>query len=872
MDDLIPTVNKLQDVFNTLGQDQIDLPQIVVIGSQSSGKSSVLENLVGMDFLPRGSGVVTRRPLVLQLINIAYKASESSSPDHNSEYAQFLHCPNRRFTDMNDVKIEIEKETDRVAGKNKGIVKTPIHLKIFSPKVLNLTMIDLPGITKVFFSFIFIPPPLLLLNHFFPTSFPLPLFKTLPTFTLLPNLDPCCVILAVSPANVDLANSESLKIAREVDPENRRTLGVLTKIDLMDKGTSAIEILTGRVYPLRLGFVGVICRSQEDTDSKKPISASLHEESNFFNSNPLYRSIIQHCGTQNLAKTMNSILIAHIKERLPETKNKINALISKTENTLSSFGPVNDKPSTNNLPRLLKIITQFSSNFSSSVEGTLADMPTNELSGGARLYYIFQNIYASGLENINPVINLTNDDIRTAIRNSSGTRASLFVPELAFQLLIKPLIKSLEPPSQRLVQLAYEELIKISNSCDTNELRRFPKLHAKVINVVSQLLRERVQPTSAYVESLISIERAYINTNHPDFIGGAGALSELQKRAERKKRDLAKNMLINSAQNNQKNSNFGKRIGIKSNSNDSKLDDDHDYTESSDNDGVDNSDTENGFNSRSNIPNQSLRNRSNISDAKNGNPNNTHGPNNIANLRDNRFNKQGHNAQDPPPNFFSAFFGNESAGNPGNKGSKLNNSNYGQNQANQVNGMANKSNLRGSSGHDYTSSYKYQPSEIPIPSLQNTNSQYHIQNQQDGYDSHGNPNRTRNISIVSGSHSLQGQESIDDTALFITQKLNSNLSLNERDELETTLIRLLITSYFQIVRKQVMDLVPKAIMHFLVNEAVENLQNRLVEELYSESIAQDLMQEDQSLLNEYNQTKAVLEIYKNAFDIICDII
>lgn len=71
MEDLIPIVNKLQDVFSAIGQTPIDLPQIVVIGSQSSGKSSVLENVVGRDFLPRGTGIVTRRPLILQLYNTA---------------------------------------------------------------------------------------------------------------------------------------------------------------------------------------------------------------------------------------------------------------------------------------------------------------------------------------------------------------------------------------------------------------------------------------------------------------------------------------------------------------------------------------------------------------------------------------------------------------------------------------------------------------------------------------------------------------------------------------------------------------------------------------------------------------------------------
>ena len=71
MEALIPVINKLQEVFGTVGSDIIHLPQIVVVGAQSCGKSSVLENIVGKDFLPRGSGIVTRRPLILQVFGNA---------------------------------------------------------------------------------------------------------------------------------------------------------------------------------------------------------------------------------------------------------------------------------------------------------------------------------------------------------------------------------------------------------------------------------------------------------------------------------------------------------------------------------------------------------------------------------------------------------------------------------------------------------------------------------------------------------------------------------------------------------------------------------------------------------------------------------
>ncbi|TYH96143.1 hypothetical protein ES332_A12G158600v1 [Gossypium tomentosum] len=142
---VIPLVNKLQDIFAKLGsQSTIELLQVAVVESQSSGKSSVLESLVGRDFLPRGSDICTRRPLVLQLLQTKRK------PDGcDEEYGEFLHLPGKRFYDFSDIRSEIQAETDREAGGNKGVSDKQIRLKIFSPNVLDITLVDLPGITKV---------------------------------------------------------------------------------------------------------------------------------------------------------------------------------------------------------------------------------------------------------------------------------------------------------------------------------------------------------------------------------------------------------------------------------------------------------------------------------------------------------------------------------------------------------------------------------------------------------------------------------------------------------------------------------------------------------------------------------------------------
>ena len=107
-----------------------------------------LHRIVGRDFLPRGQGIVTRRPLVLQLIHTPAPPDDAPSSQSYNEWGQFLHI-DKRFTDFEEIKKEIEQETFRVAEQNKGISKLPIHLRIYSPNVLDLTLVDLPGLTKV---------------------------------------------------------------------------------------------------------------------------------------------------------------------------------------------------------------------------------------------------------------------------------------------------------------------------------------------------------------------------------------------------------------------------------------------------------------------------------------------------------------------------------------------------------------------------------------------------------------------------------------------------------------------------------------------------------------------------------------------------
>ena len=111
----------------------------------------------------------------------------------------------------------------------------------------------------------------------------------------------------MSPANTDIANSDSLKLARKVDPAGKRTIGVVTKLDLMDAGTNALDILTGRAFPLKLGFVGLVNRSQQDILTNKSMQDAIKSEEDFFQKHAAYKGIAARCGSTYLAKQLNSV-------------------------------------------------------------------------------------------------------------------------------------------------------------------------------------------------------------------------------------------------------------------------------------------------------------------------------------------------------------------------------------------------------------------------------------------------------------------------------------------------------------------------------------------------------------------------------------
>ncbi|XP_065119278.1 dynamin-2 isoform X8 [Paramisgurnus dabryanus] len=494
MEELIPLINKLQDAFSSIGQScNLDLPQIAVVGGQSAGKSSVLENFVGRDFLPRGSGIVTRRPLILQLVN------------NKAEYAEFLHCKGKKFVDFDEVRTEIEAETDRITGSNKGISPIPINLRVYSPNVLNLTLIDLPGMTKIAVGDQ--PPDI---EH--------QIRDMILQFTTRES----CLILAVTPANTDLANSDALKMAKEVDPQGLRTIGVITKLDLMDEGTDARDILENKLLPLRRGYIGVVNRSQKDIDGRKDIRAALAAERKFFLSHPSYRHMAERMGTPHLQKTLNQQLTNHIRDTLPGLRSKLQSQLLSLEKEVEEYKNFRPDDPTRKTKALLQMVQQFGVDFEKCIEGSGDQVDTAELSGGARINRIFHERFPFELVKIVFDEKELRREISHAIKNVHGVRTGLFTPDLAFETIVKKQIRKLKEPSLKCVDLVLSELTTLVRK-SANKLNSYPRLREETERIVTTHVREREGKTKDQVLLLIDIELSYINTNHEDFIGFANA-------------------------------------------------------------------------------------------------------------------------------------------------------------------------------------------------------------------------------------------------------------------------------------------------------------------------------------------------------------
>jgi len=272
-----------------------------------------------------------------------------TNDENYQPWAEFNDLKGTKFTDFDKVRQQIETLTDKIAGSNKGIINVPILMTVHSPYCPDLTIIDLPGITRI---------PLHGSDQVQNIE------EVTKNMALHYVTDERTIILCVIPANADISTSDGLQMARQVDPEGKRTIGVITKIDIMDRGTNAKNMILGKEISLRLGYVGVKNRSQEDIISKQRVAKALEEEKNFFAKHPIYSTMpAGTLGATALTNKLSTVMFHHIRAILPKIIQEISSKIKDCEERLRDLGPAMPSDAKEKMHMLWNVITDFTENY-----------------------------------------------------------------------------------------------------------------------------------------------------------------------------------------------------------------------------------------------------------------------------------------------------------------------------------------------------------------------------------------------------------------------------------------------------------------------------------------------------------------------------
>jgi len=388
------------------------------------------------------------------------------------------------------------------------------------------------------------------------------------------------------------------------------------------------------------------------------------------------------------------ILMHHIRATLPDIKARITTQLQKYTAELQSLGgPMGDGNSSN---VVLSVITEFTSEFRSAIDGNTNDLSLNELSGGARISFVFHELFNNGVKGIDPFDQVKDGDIRTILYNSSGSTPALFVGTTAFEIIVKQQIKRLEEPGLKCCQLVYDELIRILGQLlgKMQTFRRYPALRERFNSVVVNFFKSSMNPTNKLVSDMVAMQACYVNTTHPDFLNGHKAMSIINEKMNANKPQVVeqKGKLAPGAINNNKD------LDVE--------------------------------------------------------------------------------AKKEEPGFFGSF---------------------------------------------------WKPGAVPKKK--------------------------------GGVSTMEAPPAV----------IRPQAALNERETMETEVIKLLIHSYFNIVKREMIDMVPKAITLTLVNHSKENLQRELLQELYKPEVLDDLMKESEFVVSRRKEVTSMVTALNKAEEIVAGV-
>lgn len=516
---IIQINNELNGIFN----DQIKLPRIVVVGGQSSGKSSVLNSIVTMNILPTGGEMVTRSPLTMELTPLqtnqtpcvefgTYIVSDNKSNAWKPSKTIKVSYPEPAFDELTMIKNEIERITNVIAGTQKNISRQSINVKIFLPGIPNLTLVDLPGITQVACK-----------DKGQPDDIKEQIESLIGEYIKSEET----IILAVVPAREDVEADVGVGLVKKYDPNFSRSIGVLTKIDIMNQDTDVASYVKGTIsrnLRMRYGYYLVRNRTNKELSSIS-MKDGFERELNFFNNHLVYSKLgtveKKQLGTSNLREKLVLILSEKIKECLPAITKQINDKYDVVCHELITMGTDIPRDKLGKQAYLNHLIINYFQKFTQILDGR----DKENYNVGRTIKDLFTN-YRNFICSINPINDMNVEYIENISKNIEGNHMSFFIPSIAvFEACVtdnqyKPVQKLLEP-SINCVSDNTKILMKLSSDIlnDTkNEIYRYPNLVNYLENRIDQqIITFHSEKTMQYVTNLINMEEAYIWTDSESF-------------------------------------------------------------------------------------------------------------------------------------------------------------------------------------------------------------------------------------------------------------------------------------------------------------------------------------------------------------------
>ena len=507
---------KIGNILNSLfiNRKSIDIPKLVVVGSQSSGKSSILNSILGMDILPTGSNMVTRGPLQLELIQSQTDVKASFGKYDDTRWIPIedieITYPNPTIEQKNNIRLTIQRLTDQYAGPGMNITSFPINLRIFSPNIPNLSLVDLPGLTMVACT-----------DKGQPKDIKDKIKNLIGDYISKKET----IIMAVMPARSDIEADIALDLIKDYDSECKRTIGILTKIDLMNEGTDITNLLENKVstdLQLKYGYFAIKNRNKKESETMS-VQDGIKSERTYFSNHYVYsnKKYNEKLGILALCKSLGDILVKSLKKSLPSILEKVNSELQNNIVQLEKLGSPIPKDENLQFSFIHKTIAKLNRSFISILEDRGKNINT-----GRNIKQHFID-FRETINNIEPFNKNNYDDqyINSAISNCEGNHMSFPSPpvEVLEQLMKdssrRPMFL-MEQPSQSCAKNILQELNELVDILiKDNGIDRFPEFQKIITSTcINKIFIPNLNITYQEIKNELSSQENYIWTENINFL------------------------------------------------------------------------------------------------------------------------------------------------------------------------------------------------------------------------------------------------------------------------------------------------------------------------------------------------------------------